>query len=129
MSITKVFNSQFQEFIKDVLLVFPNDVNIKTAKFYTTKLIGVNPSLLIKKWHEYVAIPYKTEIDEGDFSFFLSKDYKKDIGVSSKYNSENVMGAITAIKEKAQSMSDDNKTKIVKYLQNLTKLSIMYMDT
>ena len=128
MSITKVFNSQFQEFIKDVLLVFPNDINIKTARFYTDKLITVNPALLIKKWYEYVTVPYKNEIKQGDFSFFLSKDYGKDIKIANKCNSENVAGAITAIKEKAQTMSDDNKAKIVKYLQNLTKLSMMYTN-
>ena len=127
MSILKVFNSQFQEFINDVLLVFPEDINIKTAKFYIDKVMKVNPVLLIKSWQEYVSIPYASEIDNGDFSFFLSKDYKVDIGTSYQYNSENVLGAIRILKDTAQAMSDSNKSKIIKYLQNLTKLSVMYM--
>lgn len=128
MSILKVFNSQFREFINDVLLVFPNDANIKTAKFYVDKVLKVNPALLIKSWYDYVSIPYKAEISEGDFSFFLSKDYKDDVGISGQYNTENVLCAIRTIKETAQGMSDNNKSKIVKYLQNLTKLSVMYMN-
>ena len=128
MSFVKVFNSQFQEFINDVQAVFPNDLNIKTAIFYTDKLITVNPAIIIKKWHENVARPYMNEIRNGDFSFFLSKSYNKDVGTSQEYNSENVIGAINLIKQKAQSMSDENKGKIIKYIQNLTKLSIMYMN-
>ena len=128
MSILKVFNNQFQEFINDVLLVFPEDTNIKTAKFYVDKVLKVNPALLIKPWHEFVTMPYSDEIEKGDFSFFLSKDYKEDIGYSDSYNSENVLGAINVIKAKAQVMSDENKKKIIKYLQNLTKLSRMYIN-
>ena len=128
MSILKVFNNQFQEFINDVLLVFPEDTNIKTAKFYVDKVLKVNPALLIKPWHEFVTMPYSDEIEKGDFSFFLSKDYEEDIGHSDSYNSENVLGAINVIKAKAQMMSDENKKKIIKYLQNLTKLSRMYVN-
>lgn len=128
MSFVKVFNSQFQEFINDVQIVFPKDLNIKTAVFYTSKLITVNPAIIIKKWHENVAVPYMNEIRDGDFSFFLSKSYNKDVGTSQEYNSENVIGAINLIKQKAQSMSEENKEKIIKYIQNLTKLSIMYMN-
>jgi len=126
MSILKVFNNQFQEFINDVLVVFPKDVNIKTAKFYIDKVIKINPALLIKSWNEFVTMSYSDEIEKGDFSFFLSKDYKQDIGHSDSYNSANVLGAIQMIKSKAQVMSDENKKKIIKYLQNLTKLSRMY---
>ena len=127
MSILKVFNSQFKEFISDILIVFPNDTNIKTAKFYVQKLMLVNPALLIKTWYESVTIPYSKEIDGGDFRFFLSKNYQDDIGNSDDYNSENVLGAIQLIKTKAQQMSKENTEKIIKYIQNLTKLSIMYI--
>ena len=92
MSILKVFNSQFTEFITDVQVVFPNDRNIKTAKFYVNKVITVNPSLLIKAWHEYVTTPYSNEINGGNFAFFLEKDYKNDVGTSESYDSEMYSG-------------------------------------
>ena len=128
MSILKVFNNQFKEFITDILIVFPEDTNVKTAKFYVENLMRVNPSLIIKAWHEYVTAPYLTEINAGDFRFFLSKNYESDVGISENYDSENVLGAIRLIKTKAQQMSEENTTKIIKYLQNLTKLSIMYIN-
>jgi len=58
----------------------------------------------------------------------MIKDYKNDIGKSDEYNSEKVLGAIEMIRNKASNMSQENQKKIVKYLQNLSKLSIMYKE-
>ena len=126
MSILKAFNNHFIEFLDDVLNVFPDDKNIKTAKYYISGVIKINPSLVVKAWHEYVVIPYSEQINKGEWSFFASKDYKTDIGTSEQYNSEKVLGAIELIRNKASHMSKNNQEKIVKYIQNLSKLSIMY---
>jgi len=126
MSILKAFNNHFIEFLDDVLNVFPNDKNIKTAKYYINGVMKVNPSIVAKAWHEYVVLPYSTQINDGDWSFFMTKNYEKDIGKSEQYNSEKVLGAIELIRNKASKMSDSDQEKIVKYIQNLSKLSIMY---
>jgi len=126
MSILKAFNNHFIEFLDDVLNVFPNDKNIKTAKYYINGVMKVNPSIVAKAWHEYVVLPYSTQINDGDWSFFMTKNYEKDIGKSEQYNSEQVLGAIELIRNKASKMSDSDQEKIVKYIQNLSKLSIMY---
>jgi|TARA_B100000795_G_scaffold257843_1_gene231420 hypothetical protein len=124
MSISKAFNNHFIEFLDDVSVVFPKDKNIKTSKFYSKKVISMNPTLIIKAWHTYCVEPYEVEIESGDFSFFMDKEYKGDI--VSNGSSESILTAIDAIKEKSQQMSADNKSKIIKYLQNLSKLSKMY---
>ncbi len=124
MSIAKAFNGHFIEFINDVSTILPNDKNIKTAKFYIDKVVKVNPSLLVKSWKDYVTIRYSKEIEAGDFSFFLNKDYKGDLTDVEETNK--VIDAIELIKKQAQNFSDVNKNKITKYLQNLTKLSKLY---
>ena len=124
MSIAKAFNGHFIEFIGDVSTILPNDKNIKTAKFYIDKVVKVNPTLLIKSWKDYVTIRYGKEIESGDFSFFLNKDYKDDLTDVEETNK--VIDAIELIKKQAQNFSDANKEKITKYLQNLTKLSKLY---
>ncbi len=126
MSILKAFNNHFIEFLDDVLNVFPEDKNIKTAKYYISGVMKINPSIVVKAWHEYVVLPYSKQINDGDWSFFMTKDYEKDIGTSDQYNSEKVLGAIELIRNKACKMSQNNQGKIVKYIQNLSKLSIMY---
>ena len=73
-------------------------------------------------------MPYSKEIEAGDWSFFMNKDYKGDLGNSEQYNSEKVLGSIELIRSKASDMSQENQKKLVKYLQNLSKLSIMYKE-
>tara|TARA_B100001057_G_scaffold500802_1_gene617916 strand:+ start:5872 stop:6258 length:387 start_codon:yes stop_codon:yes gene_type:complete len=124
MSLIKVFNSQFMEFLKDVQVVLPNDLNIKTAKYYTENLIKVNPSLLVKSWYELVIIPYKNEIDKGDFEFFLNKEYSSDLETID--NNDGILETIKTIKSRVKDLTDDDKKKIIKYTQNLTKISLMY---
>lgn len=126
MSVSKAFNNHFIEFLDDVLSVLPGNKNIKTAKFYTKNIIRLNPVLLVKAWNLYCVIPYSDKIKKGDFSYFINKDYKSDIGVSQEYNSGQVLEAIEEIRKSASNLDDENQKKIIKYVQNLSKLAIMY---
>ena len=126
MSIVKAFNNHFNEFIEDVLKVLPNNKVLKTAKFYVGNVLKLNPILVIKAWYLYCVVPYSDKISKGDFSFFINKDYKKDVGKSAQYNSQQVLDAIESIRVEAASLSQENQGKIIKYVQNLSKLSIMY---
>ena len=126
MSVSKAFNNHFMEFLEDVMLVLPGNKNIKTAKFYVTNLNILNPTLVIKAWHLYCVLPYSEQIENGDFSFFINKDYKSDVGQSAEYNSSQVLDAIEEIRVAASELSDENQQKIIKYVQNLSKLAIMY---
>ena len=126
MSVSKAFNNHFMEFLEDVMVVLPGNKNIKTAKFYVTNLNRINPTLIIKAWHLYCVVPYSEQIEQGDFSFFINKDYKTDVGQSAEYNSSQVLDAIEEIRVAASELSEENQQKIIKYVQNLSKLAIMY---
>ena len=43
MSILKVFISQLLEFLNDLILLFPNDINLKTSKKAVLTLQKINP--------------------------------------------------------------------------------------
>ena len=122
-SLIKLFNSQFLEFLSDILIVFPNDLNIKTAKFYVEKIIKMNPSLPIKTWYDDVVVPYKGQIEAGNFDFFLNKEYDEDINSD---ENEGVLETISILKKKASQLGEGEKNKIIKYAQNLCKISLMY---
>ena len=126
MSVLKAFNNHFMEFLEDVMLVLPGNKNIKTAKFYVTNINRLNPTLVVKAWYLYCVVPYSDQIENGDFSFFINKDYKSDVGQSAEYNSTQVLEAIEEIRKAASNLSDENQQKIIKYVQNLSKLAIMY---
>ena len=126
MSIVKAFNNHFIEFLDDVINVIESSKIIKTAKFYLSNVNKLNPTLTIKAWYMYCVVPYSNQINDGDFSFFINKDYKNDIGESEQYNSSQVLDAVEVIRREASELNDENQKKIIKYVQNLSKLSIMY---
>jgi hypothetical protein len=124
MSVLKLFNNQLIEFLSDVSTVFPRDSNIKTARFFVENMIKVNPSLLIKLWYRDITTPYKTQIESGNIEFFLEKDYNSDI--IGKENPESIMQVITIIKKMISELNDDERKKVISYVQNFTKISCIY---
>ena len=122
-NIATIFNDHFTEFINDISNVFPNNVKIMSAKNSLSTIRRANPKMLIKIWINYVATPYKTQIERGDISFFLEKDYTIDL--SGYVQSDNIMEYIHMLREPIQNMGQENQAKAMKYIQNLSKISAM----
>lgn len=118
-----VFNNHFSEFVDDIQSVFPDDVDILTAKNSLLTIRKANPKLLVKIWVNYVYTPYKEQIDLGNIDFFLSKDYSSDL--SKNENAEKIMESINRLRKPIKEMSAENQAKTMKYIQNLSKLAVM----
>lgn len=124
------FNDHFMEFVNDIHEVFPNDVDILSAKNSFTMIRKMNPKLLIKSWDSLVVGKYQSAIEAGDLSFFMNKDYTHDLqDVPNNPNAERITSAIDRLRTPIKSMSPDNQAKIMKYIQNLTKISNLYNMT
>ena len=129
-SVLKLFNNHLLEFIDDVILIFPDDINIKTGKTVLEGLKKVNPKSIIVSWYECITLVYNKEIEQGDFNFFENKDYAQDISnrnITGQSNNK-VLQAINDIKIKVKTTSHRNKNKTMKYIQNLTKMSKIYFN-
>lgn len=122
-NLVTVFNDHFSEFVNDIQSVFPNDVDILTAKNALIAIRKANPKLLVKIWIKYVYNPYKQQIDDGDINFFLSKDYTSDL--SRNDNADKIMESIDRLRKPVKDMSSENQAKTMKYIQNLSKLSML----
>jgi len=128
MSVLKVFNSHLMEFLTDVSLVFPDDVNIGAAKLAVGTLQKVNPKKTIAAWRDIVLVPYADAISNGDFDFFITKDYGKDVTAAGYGEGTELLSIIEVIRGRGKSMSESNKKKSMKYVQNLTKLCRLYFN-
>ena len=122
-NLVTVFNDHFAEFVSDIQSVFPDDPDILTAKNSLLAIRKANPKLLVKIWVNYVYTPYKSQIDNGDINFFLTKDYASDLTKTD--NSEKIMESIDRLRNPIKNMNPENQAKTMKYIQNLSKLSIM----
>jgi hypothetical protein len=121
----KMFSLQMTEFLNDLILVFPDDKDLYDANEMMMSLKKSNPKALIKIWIKYVASKYATEILEGQIDFFLNRDYTEDI-IHEQQNGIRVIEAIEKFRQPIRLLSEGNKLKSLKYIQNLTQLAILF---
>ena len=122
-NILSAFNDHFVEFVTDVQNVFPDDVDLLTAKNSLIAIRKVNPKMIVKIWNIYIVNKYSKEIEEGNIDFFINKDYSQDL--SSSQNSDKIMESINRLREPIKQMNPTDQEKTMKYIQNLTKLAKM----
>ena len=120
-NILTAFNDHFIDFINDVHLVFPEDADILSAKNSLTLIRKANPKMIVKIWTAFIVGKYKGEIEAGNLDFFINKDYSQD--VSNAANSDKIMESIDRLRAPIKNMSSENQAKVMKYIQNLTKLA------
>jgi len=125
-SILKAFNKHLMEFVDDCIMIFPENMDLKTAKTFISGLKKINPKKLIVTWHHTVTL-YREPIEKGDFSFFEEKDYENDFKSNGFGKDTNdFLKIIENIKNELKEESDNNKKKAIKYVQNLLKLCDLY---
>ena len=123
-NILTAFNDHFVEFISDVQSVFPKNADVLTAKNSLGMIRKANPKMIIKIWKSNIVDKYRSQIESGDISFFIEKDYSTDL--SKAEYSDKIMEGIDRLREPIKQMSEENQQKTMKYIQNLTKLCILY---
>jgi hypothetical protein len=120
----KTFNTHLFEFLDDIIRIFPDNLDIQTAKNSFMLVKQANPTIIIKTWVQHIYLPYKDTIDSGNIDFFFNKDYSQDLaGVS---NSKEVLKIVDTLRGPVSSMTDQQKQFTAEYLQNLSKLSLLY---
>jgi hypothetical protein len=123
-SILRAFNNYFFEFVDYIIFVFPENRDIKNSKTSFEIFRKANPTSLLKAWDKFVYQPYKNVIEEGNIDFFFQKDYNDDLKLMA--NANQIMAVIDTIREPLKNLKEDNKTKAVVFIQNLSKLSNLY---
>jgi hypothetical protein len=122
-SMVTIFNDHFAEFVNDIQSVFPDDVDIMTAKNALSTIRKANPKLLVNIWIKYVSTPYEQQISAGNIQFFIDKDYTNDVSKSD--SADKIMEAIDRLRTPIRNMTTENQAKTMKYIQNLSKIAKM----
>lgn len=121
------FNNQFSDFMEDIHAIFPDNKDVISAKTSLGYLRKLNPKLILGFWKGYIVPRYQGEIEAGDCKFFLQKDYSLDVGsLTDGSSASDIIVAIDRIRSPLSQLSDANLDKCIQYLQNLTKLALLY---
>lgn len=124
-SLLKAFNNHLIEFLDDVIRIFPTNLDIKTGKTFAESLKKANPKRLIILWKECITDLYDKQVEDGDLTFFMNKNYSSDLGAN---NSDKGTQLIEDIRNLVKTTSEENQKKAMKYIQNLTKLCKIYFN-
>ena len=125
--ILSAFNDHFMQFVQDVQLVFPDNSDIATISLALGKLRKANPRLLIMSFKEHVVSGYRKEIEEGNINFFINNDYQKDLNNIGVGSSNQILEKIDCLRGPVRDMNKNEQDKVMKYMQNLLKLSDLYL--
>ena len=122
----RTFNAHIFEFLDDIIRIFPDNLDIQTAKTSFLAIKQANPTIIIKTWVQHIYMPYKETIDSGNIEFFFNKDYSEDL--ANVANSKEVLKVVDTLRGPVSSMTEQQKQFTMEYLQNLSKLSFLYAN-
>jgi len=122
--VLSTFITQLDECLEDISKVYSSDSRFIRCKLYLDTLKKTNPRMIITTWKTQVADKYEEHILSGNIDYFLNKDYTQELPV---YN-PTIDQAIQDLRKAIQSMSEENKNKSIQYIQNLCKLSKLYVS-
>ena len=125
-NLVSIFNEHLVEFFDDVQRIFPDNVDVLTGKNSILTFKKINPALIIRIWATYIGSVYATQIENNDISFFIGKDYSGDLVYTS--NAEKTMEIINRLRDPVSKMNADEQTKTMKYIKNLSKLSMLHVN-
>jgi hypothetical protein len=123
-TLLRSFNTHLFEFLDDVIRIFPDNLDIQTAKTSFQTIKRANPTAIVKVWYNFIYAPYRDIIDSGNITFFFEKDYSQDLAVLQ--NSGEIMKIVDTLRGPVSNMNETEKDFTMKYLQNLSKLSMLY---
>jgi hypothetical protein len=124
VAVLRSFNALFNAFIDDLILVLPENPDVKAARVTFDTVRKANPTAIVKVWHKYIFTPYGDSIDAGQIHFFLDKDYSHD--VRNLKNPNKVLEVINTIRDPIRDMGATNHQHVANYLQKLCMLAKLY---
>ena len=120
----EAFNSQVDEFIKDIKVVLADYYEVTLACHAITGLKALSSTLIINVWYDKVTLVYMDQINAKDYQFFLEKDYIQDLKDNSY--ADQINAGINKIRNRLRELDEKDKEKVLKYVENLTKISDLY---
>lgn len=118
IGVAKVFNTQLEQFVTELRTLYPNDSDFGVFLTAVQHMKSYTPRKPVELFTEFVAGPYRAQIQERSESFFLSKDYSSELGGDFDF--------VPKLKQYWAGMSKDSQEAAWKYLTLLLALADRY---
>ena len=110
-----VFNKKLMEFVKEVIDMYPTNKDFKSMRTQLRMIMNNAETLPLENFKKYVAVKYRTYINERNEQFFLQLDLSGTPFESFNY-----------LKDMWRTTTPTTKNAMWKYIELLTKLSDKY---
>ena len=117
-SYQKIFNTHFMEMCRDIEYIFEGSWTISKVVNFFELLIKTKPKLIYEYFIKYETI-YHEELSKDPFYFYIVHEYSDDL---KKEDSSYLLEHIESFKKELSRISETNKDKIRKYLENLIQI-------
>ena len=118
-----IFIEHFIEFVSDISSLFPEDKKVQLLKGGLLLATEFDKKRCIDAWNIYVVKNFRKEIDNNDYNFFINNDWSNII--THRYK-DAILLKINDLRESVRLLSESNKIKALKYVENLVKLCDLY---
>jgi hypothetical protein len=123
--VLKTFNIQLKAFLTFIDETIPGNEDIESLNTIVSLLIKCNSKKIIYLWAYYIAQPYISVINKGDFTYFENKDYTNDFK-DLKDNASYVLKCYNKTRKIISTLDIAIKREAMSYIQILSRLSIEY---
>ena len=125
--ISKAFNEHIVDLYSDLKIIFPKNNDVRAGKTMVETLSKYNPKKMIEGWYKYITQVYGIKILKGDDDFFINHNFEKEV---TQYggNVEETAQWANDLKKLWNSLSGEDRSKAIKYFQNLTTMSKLYYN-
>tara|TARA_B100001758_G_scaffold171495_2_gene148402 strand:- start:7694 stop:8098 length:405 start_codon:yes stop_codon:yes gene_type:complete len=119
------FITELSNFIELLTTLLPDSKEIEQNKTYFISCKKMNPRAIIISWKTDIADHFKTQIENNDINFFANHNFQNDVFF--KDYSSFIVKMLENLKHNINNLNNDNKTITMKYIQNLSKISNLYI--
>ena len=119
------FITELTNFIELLCNLLPQSKELQQNKTYFISCKKMNPRAILLSWHTDIADNFKKPIEEGNILFFAKHDYKNDPYL--KEYSSFIIQMFENLKINIEKLKEDDKTTSMTYIQNLSKISELYI--
>ena len=126
--IVKAFNEHIIDLYDDLKIIFPKNNDVRAGKTMVETFSKFNRKKMISSWHTYITNKYGEKIDAGDDDFFLQHTFEEECAGYTGSSKQENMQWMEDLKKLWKQMNSENRSKTIKYFQNLTTMSRLYYN-
>jgi hypothetical protein len=126
-SLVKIFNDKLYEFVSDLLLIYPEDIDLYTFKSSLNVIWLIDDKKTIKIFNRYVVEKYRTELSSRNEQFFIDYSFDNEIQQYTKNETDFSIQLMNKLKSYWSDMKNENKTIVFKYFDVLIAICDKYI--